>query len=240
MKKRILEIIYTAFAEWTAVERWACTQGCATCCTQNVTITALEGEQILNHVISHGNEQWFAEKLSARVMPFHPSQTMNDYAQICLNGDEPPEDSCAEPVQACPFLENGSCTIYEVRPFSCRCFLSKERCTPSRPALVENKHLAASTAVSQLIEHLGQFEYWGNMLDVLPAMLDISKYQTIRRHLKDPSLADNCRLQTLKAKPLPGFLLGPDDYQEVAPLLEEVFNAKIEGKTVEAILNGAA
>ncbi len=32
-------------------------------------------------------------------------------------------------------------------------------------------YLGSVTAVSQIIEHLGQKEYWGNMLDVLPALM---------------------------------------------------------------------
>lgn len=240
MKTQILKIIYQRFAEWSEAEQWACARGCATCCTQSVTITALEGEQILKHILHQGREQGFAEQLSQPAKPHRPALTINAYAQICLNGDEPPEENCTEPTRACPFLDNGSCTIYQVRPFSCRCFLSKERCSLGRPALVDNKHLAASTAVSQLIEHLGQFEYWGNMLDVLPAMLDISQYHSIRNHLVDPSQADNHRLFVLKATPLPGFLLGPEDYEQVAPLLDAIFTEEIEGKTVEAILNGAA
>jgi len=240
MKRRILEIIYQSFSQWSEQESWACSKGCAACCTQNVTITALEGEQILNHLLAEGKEKWLAQKLDLPASPHRPQQTINEYARICLDGGEPEQDSPAGPSGHCPFLENDSCSIYQVRPFSCRCFLSKEQCSPSRPALVDNKHLAASTAISQLIEHLGQFEYWGNMLDVLPAMLDISRYAPIREQLANSTLPDSSRLHALKARPLPGFLLGPEDYEQVAPLLETIFQETIEGKSVEAILNGAA
>lgn len=240
MKRRILEIIYRSFSQWSEQESWACAKGCAACCSQNVTITALEGEQILNQILAEGKEKWLAQKIDQQASPHRPEQTINEYARICLDGGEPSQENPAGPSRHCPFLEDGSCSIYQVRPFSCRCFLSKEQCSPSRPALVDNKHLAASTAISQLIEHLGQFEYWGNMLDVLPAMLDISRYAPIREQLANPNLPDSSRLLTLKASPLPGFLLGPDDYEQVAPLLETIFQETIEGKTVEAILNGAA
>lgn len=240
MKKRILEIIYKSYDEWSASRQWACSEGCAACCTQNVTITALEGEQILHHVLSEGKTSWFADKLSLPTNPHRPRQTINEYAQTCLSGQEPPPEQDADPGQACPFLEQNRCAIYRVRPFSCRCFLSQEKCSPSRPALVDHQQLAAATAISQLLEHLGQFEYWGNMLDVLPAMLDISKYRRIREHLAAPHPPDNGRCRTLQARPLPGFLLTEEEYQQVSPLLTAIFSAEINGRTVEAILNGEA
>lgn len=238
MKKQILSIIYQAFEEWSADNNWACRKGCATCCSQNVTITALEGEQILDYALKENMGQWLAEKLSRKSKVQRPEQTINTFARKCLEGKEVENDVSPSSTAPCPFLEKNVCMIYPVRPFSCRCFLSLHTCSPEKPAMVSEEHLAASTAVNQLLEHLGQREYWGNMLDVLPAMLDISRYRSIADSLQDRSLVGSAKFNTLTALPLPGFLLGPAEYEATAPLLEKIFTQRVEGKTVEDILNG--
>lgn len=237
MKKTILRIIYDTFAEWAADEHWACHKGCASCCTQNVAITALEGELILEYILDEHREQWLVEKLRG-TSPHRPGYSINTLARACMKGKEVAEE--AQPLSMpCPFLEQDSCTIYPARPFSCRCFLSLHCCSPNRPALVSAHHLAASTAVNQLIEHLGQREYWGNMLDVLPALLDISAYSPISALLENPAATvTSARMHTLRGQPLPGFMLGPDEYEQVAPLISSIFQRKVSGKTVEDILNG--
>lgn len=238
LKLELLDIIYDSFAEWSDGEEQACTEKCAACCTRNVTITGLEGEKILNYIVDNGLEEQFGEILSAR--PDHPIplQTTNQFAEDCFQGKEPahPAPSSTAP---CPFLSTKNlCTIYPVRPFSCRCFISRQQCSPPRPAVVPEYHLSCSTVVSQLIEHLGQFEYWGNMLDVLPAMLDISAYKSIAERIDSKSLLHAARENTLTARPLPGFLLPPEDSDRITPLLEAIFRQKVAGKSVEDILNG--
>jgi hypothetical protein len=46
------------------------------------------------------------------------------------------------------------------------------------------------------------------------------------------------RMQTLTAKPLPGFLFTEDEENKISPLLHTIFNTKIDGKRIEDILNG--
>ncbi len=75
--------------------------------------------------------------------------------------------------ERCPFLEDGCCSIYDVRPFSCRCFISETVCKPGVPAVIGETYLSASSAVMQIIEHLGQGEYLGNLFDVLLALCDL-------------------------------------------------------------------
>lgn len=238
MKRTILKIIYTAFADWTAEERWVCQKGCASCCTQNVSITALEGELILEFIQKHNRETWLADKLQGNLSPQRPKYSTNTLARACLNGKDLEEEELTD-TTPCPFLEHGVCEIYPARPFSCRCFLSLDTCSPIRPALVSERHLATATAINQLIEHLGQGEYWGNMLDVLPALLDISVFRSISDQLQNaPATITGGRLHTLRAQPLPGFMLGPEDREHVTSLLKGVFQQNVAGKTVEDILNG--
>ena len=52
---------------------------------------------------------------------------------------------------------------------------------------------------------------------------------------KDQLAAANTRL--LKAEPLPGFLIIPEEQEDVSCYLETLFNKKIQGRSLEDILN---
>jgi Fe-S-cluster containining protein len=236
LKEVILQIIYEAFAEWAAGFSFACTKGCAVCCTQNVTMTAVEGEVIHRLIRENDREGWLAGKLQAKGETERPRMTTNDFAGACLQGEDVQPEQHGN-MSPCPFLEHGCCRIYEVRPFSCRCFASEQRCLSGTSALLPEYYLSASTAVMQIIEHLGQGEYWGNMLDVLSALCDLPENRSYAT-LLPPSFADQSRFQVIKAKPLPGFLLLDWEMEKIAPLLNAIFSRKVGGKTVESILNG--
>lgn len=235
MKHQILHTIYDIFNTWSEDLDIACRRKCSGCCTQNVTITALEGVELLRYVLKEGMASEAAAKLAANRSHQPPAMSTNDFAEACLEGkDVDPGDQ--PNLAACPFLEDDLCTVYPARPFGCRLFVSTKTCSASQPALVPDYHFEASTAVSQLIEHLGQKEYWGNMLDVLPALLDISEFKEIADHLNS-TLIIQARLATLTAKPLPGFLLSEEHGPKVIPLMERIFNATVEGRRIEDILN---
>lgn len=219
----VLESIYDAFADWADNSGWACRKGCAHCCSQNVTLSSLEGRQILAYVGQQDNMAWLRQRLNGPLAPHRPNYTINTLARACLAGKELHEATPAK-TPPCPFLENDCCAIYPARPFSCRCFLSLHTCSPRRPAVIDAHHLAASTAVSQLIEHLDQRAPWGNMLDVLRLLLT-----------PDDNGSGG---HTLRAQPLPGFMLDPDEQHHVDPLLQRIFTSVVGGRTVEDILNG--
>lgn len=236
MKRQILFTIYDIFDQWNSEFDKACHKGCSGCCTQNVTITAVEGEAILRFILAEDMSLWLAEKLASSRTHQPPKMTNNDFASACLEGkDADPDDH--HNLSTCPFLEKDLCKIYPVRPFGCRLFISQKTCSSIQPALVPDSYFEAATAVNQLIEHLGQKEYWGNMLDVLPALLDISEFQEIADHLNSSQIM-LARMQTLTAKPLPGFLLSEEHASTVSPLLQTIFATEVEGKKVEDILNG--
>ena len=237
MKETVYLTIVDQFSNWAADFGCACVKGCSPCCTQNVTITALEGERILNFVMTHGMEGWLAEKLQEPQRADRPRMTTNEFAHACLTGREVDggENGTIAP---CPFLEDQVCRIYLVRPFACRCFISTVRCLRTQPARIAEHYLTAATAMMQLIEHLGQKEYWGNMTDVLPALCDISAYRPIAERLDDPTRIMQARLRTLTARPLPGFLFSEEEEERLRPLLRAIFNTPIDGRIVEDILNG--
>lgn len=236
LKEDTLQAIYEAFSEWSAGLDFACKRGCAACCTQNVTITAVEGEVIHRLIRESGRELWLAAGLRKKGESCRPRMTTNDFAGACLQGEDVQPEQYGN-MFPCPFLENGCCRIYAARPFSCRSFASEQRCFSGTSALLPEYYLSAVTAVMQIIEHLGQGEYWGNMLDVLSALCDLPENRRYAA-LLPTSFVEQSRIQVVKAKPLPGFLLLAEEMEKITPLLDAIFIRKVGEKTVESILNG--
>jgi len=236
MKKRVLKAIYQHFDLWSSELDFACRKGCSVCCTQNVTMTSLEGDYIMDFIRENRTEEWLRETMVFTVPLATPAVTTNEYAKACLDGrDIDPGNVFFE--GTCPFLSKGNCSIYEARPFSCRSFASMKICSPGSSASVPQFFLTAVTAVSQIIEHLDQRHLWGNMLNIV--------YLLSQQHERTEEVitADNQKKILLaqtgcrSAKPLPGFLVGEEDFPLVSPLLETIFDTEVQGKTIENILN---
>lgn len=202
-------------------------------------ITALEGEAILRFILQEGLEGWFARCLEGKTPAPAPRLTTNEYAGLCLEGVEgdDPAGICKNSA-SCPFLEKNCCMIYPVRPFGCRCFASEQRCTPEEAAVLPGYYVAASTAMLQIIEHLGQREYWGNMVDVLLALCDAQRYGTITDCLQERGIIMQARFRTRKAVPLPGLMLLEEEHQRIAPLLSAIFTSRLDEHSIDDILNG--
>lgn len=233
LRHEALERIYAVFEAWSSELAFACRKGCAVCCTQGVTICETEGERIIEFVRRNDRLAWLTAQLSHLPPRRSPTCTTNDFACACLQGQDidPGEGSFAG---ICPFLRDRLCTIYPVRPFSCRCFVSSTVCQPDREAVLPSYYLSASTAVSQLIEHLDQGRYWGNMLH----LLDHLSPAATRDHRRPVAPSRQSPAGLLLARPLPGFLIGAEDHPLVAPLLEEIFAAPLGGRTLLDLLNG--
>lgn len=239
LREKLLCVIYEQFAQWALGNAlgFACQKGCSTCCTQNVMITAGEGDLIHRFIHEQNLHSWFAESLRAKRKKQQALETTNELAEKCLSGKES-SGKAAVAGAACPFLEKDSCRIYQVRPFMCRSFASVTTCLAGQAAELPEFYITATTAALQLIEHVGQGEYWGNMHDVLLALCDLKENEETAGLLDAPSMADQARARLTKARPLPGFLISAEEYDRVIPFISAVFNQKIGNKTVETILNG--
>ena len=229
MKKQILEIIFSRFHSWSDQFGFACARGCAFCCTRDVMITAPEGELLLDFIACTHGLEWLRAKLDRHPAAQTLSQTTNEYAAACLAG----RDSETEEVRSggtCPFLEDNVCTVYPARPFACRCLVSTSICRRGGNAALPAGYLSAATAVSQIIEHLGQFRPWGNMLTILSLLGSAAGAD-------GPGLAET-RGRCRTARPLPGFLIEEELSGTVVPLLDDILHSRIGERTVEDILNG--
>lgn len=235
LKERALMAIYQAYEQWNTLAV-ACERGCAACCTQNVMMTAVEGDIIYHFINEQNRQQWFAKRLSQERKTSKPKLTTNQVAQHYIQGQDVEEE--IDNNQPCPFLDKDECSIYPVRPFACRCFASTARCKPGGSSELPTQIISAATATMQIIEHLGQREYWGNMLDVLLALADLPDNRQVLEALSDERLADYARARLHPAQPLPGLLIPPEDQEQVQTLLDTIFNSTIDGKRLEDILNG--
>lgn len=109
-----LQKIYSLMAELgKAAEPYvACGKGCSGCCQMNVTVSQLEANFIEN-------------------------ETGIKPARVTRSVRHPPDEFMGVP---CPFLKEGSCSIYEARPYPCRKHISFDTssywCDPTR-SLVE-------------------------------------------------------------------------------------------------------
>lgn len=218
----VLPLIYQAAAQNNAA--FVCYKGCADCCTQSVTLSALEGEFLLQGLVE-GSVSLPPTGCSGK----RPELTTNQYVGQFFAGGEPADDTFwAEAI--CPFLEQGCCTIYLHRPFMCRSFVSQSLCRETGYAEVPPQLLSFNTIILQVLEHLSLGRPWGIMNDVL---------QSLSRG-KDGGMPAE---RTLQCQPIPGFIFPPEeraglrsDLANVVQVLEEASEQSAQVKTVCGIL----
>ncbi len=237
MKETILSTIYSCFADWSTNEQFCCKAGCATCCTTNVTITALEGLRILQYCHREGLTWWLGEQLVECVPTKAPTLTTNEFVAAVLHGQTVPASN-SHSEDACFFLQDDRCIIYPIRPFSCRCFASTIPCSENDTAIVSENYLHGSTAAMQLIEHLGQFNSWGNMSDILIQQSHLNNYLEIVEATQQLHILEQANARLCSAQPIPGFIIPENENSGITSLLQSIFSTRIDSRTIEQILNG--
>ncbi|SMC16654.1 Putative zinc-or iron-chelating domain-containing protein [Desulfacinum hydrothermale DSM 13146] len=153
-KLKKLERIYQEFETKAAdyVRRAVCGPGCAECCTNvgEIAVTTLEAYRIWLFLqgLSVFQRQAMAKKIEANR-----------------------EEKRRTLLLPCPFLDpHRMCSIYDVRPFSCRRLYSVEPCARRGPVVHKNLwQLAEETTLA--IQKLDETGYAGHLSAVL-ALLD--------------------------------------------------------------------
>ncbi|MGD2186805.1 MAG: YkgJ family cysteine cluster protein [Desulfobacterales bacterium] len=213
-KLTALDKIYSLYDQFAASLDLACKKYCSYCCTTGVTLTTIEAYKIIK---SSPNEEWSEKIQKAAAQPyFKPQITTNQLANLCADGIEPPEEESSE-WKSCPLLTENQCPIYAVRPFGCRCLVSRHDCGKKGYADMDDFVLSVNTLFLQTIEHMDAGGCCGNMLDVLEVMAS-SKH---RQAYKNNRL--NCATVGLIANhPLKILMIPPEHRTRMEPILQSL------------------
>lgn len=224
----VLDDIYHLYDDFSKGLAVACKRGCALCCTQNVTMTTLEGYRILQYLISTGQRDLLqvVHDITPRKR-FKPVLSTNDFAAFCLRGEDPPEESDNDSLGVtCKFLLHDECLIYGQRPFGCRCFFSVRECAKEASAVVDPFLITVNTVFLQFIEHIDTGGLFGNMNDVL-MFLEPGKQ---RKHYETQMTSDNTdgtidiydSLELARNRSIPALLIPPKHRERLQPILKKL------------------
>lgn len=223
-KLNLLTRVYDFYDAFSAHFSSACVRGCCACCTQDVTITTLEGYRIAQHLVSTEQTDLFQRlQRTAAQKRLQPTITTNQLAALCIQRREPPGESMDWPQAPCPFLSNNECLIYGERPFGCRCFSSTTKCSPTAHAEVDPFLLTVNMLFMQFIEDMDHGGLFGNMTDVLLCLkseVHRKQYEIHPNLNRSPGLCVNRRI--------PGLLIPPEHQAKIQPILEQL--GKITGR----------
>ncbi len=157
-----LKSVYTIFKEVMKDFQVVCKEKCASCCTCNVTMTSLEADLILNSLndkqlkkVGRDLVNQFPEKR------YTPKITTNQFARLCIEDKEIPEEENDPSWGQCPLLENDLCIIYKVRPFGCRALIYEIDCKKDKVAQIPPIALTINNIFLQAIEHLDKNGFFG-------------------------------------------------------------------------------
>ncbi len=182
-----LRQVLAIYDEFAGTLQSACRPGCSRCCTDRVAVTTLEVYALLGTLTAAQAERLVR---AAGDRPAGELLTTNALAELCAEGREPPE---AEEGTAgvCPLLADERCPIYPLRPFNCRCFVSRTPCDEMGCAEVDEATVAVSTLFLQTIEHLDAGGCTGYLPDVVRALADPARARAYREGALD---CDGCGL----------------------------------------------
>jgi Fe-S-cluster containining protein len=215
-KIAVLDQIYRVYDEFADRLDIACKKYCAGCCTRNVTLTTLEGYFIATHMISSGKSSLFENIESALPKKrFQPLTTTNRLADLCMKGEEFPEEKHHDSNERCPLLKDNLCPIYPVRPFACRCFVSKKDCRKHGYAEVDPFVLSVNNLFLQVIEHVDSQGFSGNLIDILNFMASKKNRYDYKKNILDNTgtgLIPNLKITVL--------MIPPEHRVEITPILK--------------------
>ncbi|MFH1580581.1 MAG: hypothetical protein ABIC39_00645 [Pseudomonadota bacterium] len=167
-KLDLLDRIYKVYDDFARNLDVACKRYCDSCCTRNVTLTTLEGYKIVECLISDGKADLFNSiRKDLHKKRFQPTITTNRLAELSIAGEDIPDERSRYFQEECPILTDRQCPVYKVRPFGCRCFVSKHSCGEKGYAEVDEFILTVNNIFLQYIEHIDLQGCSGNFTDVL-------------------------------------------------------------------------
>jgi hypothetical protein len=215
---KILDQIYSIYDSFAASLDLACKRKCDHCCTSGVLLTTLEGYKIIDSLSSDRKADVIGKMQTASGLKrFRPQTTTNRLAQLCAQGGDPPEEINTGSWQGCPLLVDNQCPIYDLRPFGCRCLISRHNCGEKGYAEIDDFVLSVNTVFLQTIEHVDAGGCSGNLVDVLQTM---SAEQNRAAFLND---ALHCSSNGLiPNQPIKVLMIPPEHRTELEPILQQL------------------
>ncbi len=218
-----LDRIYAAYDRFSTSLDVACKKYCAHCCTSNVTLTTLEGYKIVDHLIAAGKLDLIDELAQgAATTRYQPQISTNRLAELYAAEAKVPEEEMAEHWEKCLLLEKNACAIYDLRPFGCRCFISRKNCAEMGFADIAEFTASVNTVFLQTIEHLDADGCSGNLIDMLQVMAsgdNRQAYAEDRLKCEAGGLIVNWSLKVL--------MIPPEHRTGMEPILQDLRNIKL-------------
>lgn len=217
-KLKVLRHMYQIYDEFVSGLDIACRRACADCCTRNVTLTTLEGYQLLVFLESEGKREVIA-KIAAQASRkrFVPKITINRMARSCKEDKELPHEEIDPAWGVCPILTDDECPPYPVRPFACRCLISKRNCRETGYAEIDEFVLTVNNLFLQCIEHVDNPGCSGNLSDVV---LHLESEQRRMLYAQENLECHNDGL--LSNHPLSVLMVPPQHRARVTPILQKI------------------
>ena len=223
LKLKILDEIYAIYEKFAASLDFACKKYCDNCCTSGVTLTTLEGYKIIESLSADTGADIIQKIQSAsQINRLRPKISTNRLARMCADGVEPPDEAGDGNWQDCPVLLDHQCPIYELRPFGCRCLVSRHRCRETGYAEMDDFVLSVNTVFLQTIEHVDAEGCSGNLIDVLQAISDEKNraaYRNGKLHCTGNGLIAN--------QPLEVLMIPPEHREGMEPILQELRQVRV-------------
>jgi len=217
-KLKALDRIYAVYDGFIRTRETACKMHCHQCCTTHVTLTTLEAYKICNTLPPGEREKLFRRVREASGLKrFQPAVTTNALAELCAEDVDLPAENEAPANEKCPLLAEDLCSIYALRPFNCRCFISRTPCGGKGYADVDEAVLAVNTLFLQTVEHVDADGCSGNLLDVLEVLASEEKrtaYAGGALHCTGNGLIAN--------RPLKVLMLPPEQREAIEPIMRKL------------------
>jgi hypothetical protein len=222
LRLELLGQLYAIYGEFIRQQPLACTKGCSQCCTCNLTITTLEGEYLRRRFTPDQRSRVIQRLVSVADRPrYRPTLTLNRLADICARGEEPPEEENDPDWGVCPLLRDDLCPLYNLRPFGCRCMVSRQDCRKTGYAEIDPLVLTVNDLFLQHIEHIDAKGYSGNFSDIL-LFLDQPESE-VRYHQGQLGRPPEGLLAN---QPLFTLMIPPEHREAVAPILKKIRGIK--------------
>jgi hypothetical protein len=217
-KIEALALVYKIYDEYSATLDLACQAKCAHCCTTNVTLTTLEGYKIVDGLIASGKHNVLERMKGAQAIPrFQPLFTTNRMAELCAADAKIPQEDTGIDWQDCSLLSDSLCEIYDLRPFGCRCFVSRQNCGETGYADIDDFTASVNSVFLQVIENLDAAGCSGNLIDVLQFMASDDNrrvYEQGEVNCEKSGLIVNWELKVL--------MIPPEHRQRIEPILQQL------------------